>query len=54
MDKKTRNKPLRYQVNHPDTSGGPKFSSLTEALAYISHCIRNGNRYMTISNLKED
>lgn len=42
---------MKYQVKHPNTSGGPKFSNLTEALAYIRHCIQNGNNYMTISKL---
>jgi hypothetical protein len=41
----------RYEVNHPMTSGGPKFSSLSEALRYIAHAIQNGNASMTISNL---
>lgn len=41
----------KYQVNHAGTSGGPKFTSLTEALAYIAHCMKNGNNFMTIARL---
>ena len=48
-----KNRTEKYQVNHPYTSGGPKFSSLSEALAYIRHALQNGNEYMTISRLPE-
>lgn len=41
----------KYRVNHPRHSGGPTFTSLTEALRYIAHCIQNGNEYMTIIKL---
>ena len=46
-----RIKLMKYQVNHAHTSGGPKFSSLTEACAYIAHCMRNGNSSMSIHAL---
>jgi hypothetical protein len=46
-----KTKVMKYQVQHPNTSGGPKFSNLTEALDYIRHCIQNGNDYMTIAKL---
>jgi hypothetical protein len=42
---------MKYQVNHPHTSGGPKFSSLSAALNYIRHAMQNGNDFMTISKL---
>lgn len=44
--------PAKYEVNHPMHSSGPKFSNLTEALAYVRHCITNGGETsMTISKL---
>jgi hypothetical protein len=47
------NKPkvYKYQVSHPMHSGGPKFTCLTEALAYMAHAIRNGNDYLTLIKL---
>ncbi|WP_181376073.1 hypothetical protein [Ochrobactrum soli] len=48
----TKPRPMKYQVNHAMRSGGPKFSSLTEALAYIRHCMnQDHNSAMTISKI---
>ena len=45
-------RPMKYEVNHAHTSQGPKFSSLTEALDYIRHCMKSGNNsHMTITKL---
>ena len=45
-------RPMKFQVNHAMHSGGPKFSSLTEALAYIRHCMsQENNSTMTISKI---
>lgn len=43
----------KYQVNHARTSGGPKFTSLSEALHYIRYCMREGssNDTMIISKI---
>lgn len=46
-----RKRTMRYEVNHSGTSNGPKFSSLTEALAYINHCMKNGNSFMSIHKI---
>jgi hypothetical protein len=45
-------RPSKYQVQHRGTSGGPKFSSLWEALRYIAHCLKHGNDSMTINKLE--
>jgi hypothetical protein len=46
-------KVMKYEVNHERTSGGPQFSSLSEALAYISHVMRHGmDRVLTISKIQ--
>ncbi len=49
--KTRRPRPHKFQVNHPMTSGGPTFSSLSEALRYIAHAIQNGNDSMSIRNV---
>lgn len=45
-------KPRTYQVNHPRTSGGPTFTNVWKALAYIAYCLRNGNDSMSITIVK--
>lgn len=43
----------KYQVNHARTSGGPKFTSITEALHYIRHCMADcDNDTMIISKIR--
>lgn len=37
-----------YHVEHPMTSGGPTFTSKSEALRYVSHCLGNENESMRI------
>ena len=32
---------IKYQVNHEHHSGGPKFTSLWEALRYVAHVLKN-------------
>lgn len=45
---------MKFQVNHPHHSGGPKFSSLTEALRYIAFVMRDGEtKFMTVSRITE-
>lgn len=46
-----KNKPYLYQVNHARTSGGPKFTSISEAVKYIAHCMKEGEPQMTIFKL---
>ena len=50
---KRQQREFKFQVNHPMHSGGPKFTSLSEALRYLAHCMKegNGNDYMTIARI---
>lgn len=52
MKTQRKPRPQFYQVNHARTSGGPKFSSITEALRFIAYAMRNGNDYMSISRIR--
>lgn len=48
-----RRRAPQFRVNHPNTSGGPEFTSLTEALSYIRFCMKDGDYdYMTIGRIK--
>jgi hypothetical protein len=48
---KMKSKEPKFQVLRPRHSGGPKFSSLTEALAYIRHSLKSGEDSMSIGKL---
>ena len=42
---------MKYEVQHAMHSNGPKFATIKDALAYIRHCLKNGNTQMTIIKL---
>lgn len=45
---------VEYEVNHPHHSQGPRFTSLTEAFAYIRHCLTDGGEAsMTLTRIGE-
>lgn len=46
-----KRKQMKYEVIFPMRSSGAQFSSITAALAFVAHCLKEGRESVTVQKI---